>query len=373
MGQVTSNLSIYIPADGETLYGTSFAQGMLNVDLHDHSGAPTKGVPLSSSGFADGSVTAKKLNNVPPTSVADPIGGLGFNPITNALTTEGSLLALYGVGTIGFLAQTSVGPNAAAARTLLGTSGQINVSNGNGASDPVFSIDSTYTDKIPSKTAVQVLTSSGTYTPDPKMIYCMVQVVGGGGGGGGAEASGAGSGVGAGGGGSGGYAYGVFTAAQVLAAGYAVVVGAAGAAGAATNTGTGGSGGATTFGTAPLLQATGGSGGTTSVVGAATSNAGGAAGVGSLGTLNVQGNAGGSGFSIVSTLADFAMGGPGAASYVGGQPVQVGQNGTGAAAGNVGTAYGAGGGGAFSCDTGGAFVGGAGVAGVIIITEFIHS
>ena len=55
MGTTTPNIGLYIPADGETNYGTAFANGMLNLDTHDHSGAPTKGVPLSASGVTPGS------------------------------------------------------------------------------------------------------------------------------------------------------------------------------------------------------------------------------------------------------------------------------------------------------------------------------
>ena len=47
MGTITPNIGIFIPADGEQNYGSSFAAGMVNVDQHDHSGGPNKGPPRS--------------------------------------------------------------------------------------------------------------------------------------------------------------------------------------------------------------------------------------------------------------------------------------------------------------------------------------
>ena len=63
MGQRTPNMSIYIPQNGEDLYGRSFAQGLLNIDSHDHSGAPNNGVQIGTSGIQDGAVTPEKLSN----------------------------------------------------------------------------------------------------------------------------------------------------------------------------------------------------------------------------------------------------------------------------------------------------------------------
>lgn len=90
MGTTTPNIGLYIPADGETNYGTAFANGMLNLDTHDHSGPPHNGVPLSSAGLAAGSVTADKLNN----DVITPGGGLAFD-INHAIETDGILNELY--------------------------------------------------------------------------------------------------------------------------------------------------------------------------------------------------------------------------------------------------------------------------------------
>lgn len=75
MGQFTPNIGLYIPAAGETNYTDSFASGMINLDLHDHSGGPNKGVQITSSGLGDFSVTYNKL----AANVADPTTGIGVN------------------------------------------------------------------------------------------------------------------------------------------------------------------------------------------------------------------------------------------------------------------------------------------------------
>lgn len=54
MGQTTPNMGIYVPSAGETNYDQSFASGMVNVDQHDHTGGPNKGVPIGTGGIADG-------------------------------------------------------------------------------------------------------------------------------------------------------------------------------------------------------------------------------------------------------------------------------------------------------------------------------
>lgn len=80
---VTPNMGIYIPTDGQTNYGASFAAGMANVDLHDHTGGPNNGVVLPTGAFADHSITGVKLNaNVAGT-------GLTYNAVTNQLDLGG--------------------------------------------------------------------------------------------------------------------------------------------------------------------------------------------------------------------------------------------------------------------------------------------
>src|SRR5574338_34789 len=117
MGQTTPNVGIYIPAAGETNYDASFAAGMVNVDQHDHSGGPNKGVPIDTSGIADGSITYQKLN----ANVADNTTGIGTNvgPLANQLMILGLLKNIYQIATAsGFISKD--GSNAHA-RTITGT------------------------------------------------------------------------------------------------------------------------------------------------------------------------------------------------------------------------------------------------------------
>jgi len=139
MGQTTPNIGIYIPDAGETNYDASFEAGMNNIDAHDHSGGPNKGVPLSSSGLADGSVTKEKL----ATDVVTSGEGLaidGGNP--NAIIADGILNSLFKIGSNGVLCRTAAGT--ANARTITGTSNEIVVTNGDGVSgNPTIGIADT--------------------------------------------------------------------------------------------------------------------------------------------------------------------------------------------------------------------------------------
>jgi len=75
MGTFTPNIGLYIPAAGETNYSDAFAAGMMNLDSHDHSGGPNKGLPISSTGLGNFSVTFEKL----AANVADITTGIGVN------------------------------------------------------------------------------------------------------------------------------------------------------------------------------------------------------------------------------------------------------------------------------------------------------
>lgn len=139
MGTITPNISIYIPAAGETNYDASFAVGMINIDQHDHSGPPTKGVPISNSGIAAGSITYDKLN----ANVADNTKGIGTSGVLlNQLILLGNLPAIFNLSaSTGFVA---VNGNNAAVRTITGTANQIAITNGNGtAGNPTFSLSPT--------------------------------------------------------------------------------------------------------------------------------------------------------------------------------------------------------------------------------------
>jgi hypothetical protein len=104
MGTTTPNISLYIPADGETNYGTAFANGMLNLDSHDHSGAPDNGVQLSSAGIADGSITAAKLN----ANVLQAGGGLEFDTLPgDPIQVVSILRSIVGIGSNGIIFRNS--------------------------------------------------------------------------------------------------------------------------------------------------------------------------------------------------------------------------------------------------------------------------
>lgn len=226
---------------------------------------------------------------------------------------------------------------------------------------------------------VQSFTSNGTYTPTAGMKYCRVECVGGGGGGGGAAGSGAAAATGtAGSGGAGGqYSVGFFSAATIGAS-QAVTVGAAGTAGSNVG-GNGGNGGITSLGA--LISADSGLGGTGSIILTANIIPGGQSqGTGTGGYLNSIGSPGSPSIVILNAVSIAAIGGTGGSTYFGGTQTSVAINmaGTGvgsATAGNQGSARGSGGGGGVSVSgtggAGGGATGGIGIAGVVIVTEFI--
>ena len=205
---------------------------------------------------------------------------------------------------------------------------------------------------------VQVITTTGTYTPTAEMVYCIVRMVGGGGGGAGCPAAGGNMAFGLS-GSSGSYSEGFFTS-GTIGVSQAVTIGAGGAGGAA-GANDGGNGGQSTFGA--LMTSPGGQGGGSAVAttgGELTSNGPGAAGTG--GYLNVTGN---------STEGAFAVGGfsttpAGAPSVFGGS----GPGGRSAGSYNA-TGFGSGGGAPSGNSGDGAKAGGAGFAGVCIITEYL--
>lgn len=140
MGQITPNIGIYIPAAGETNYDTSFAAGMINIDQHDHSGGPNKGVRISTSGLDDGSVTFNKLN----ANVADNTTGIGtaVGPFANQLIMLGLLKSIFQLGSDGLIVKNGT---LALARTITGTANQITVTNGDGvAGNPTLSLPTTF-------------------------------------------------------------------------------------------------------------------------------------------------------------------------------------------------------------------------------------
>lgn len=219
----------------------------------------------------------------------------------------------------------------------------------------------------------QVFTASGTYTPTAGMKYCLVELCGAGAGGGGCAGGGGGT-CGSGDSGSGGgYARKIFSAATIGAS-QTVTINAAGTGGAA-GANVGGNGGSTTFGA--LLSATGGTGGTGRTADSAgavggSSSRNGPPGIGSGGDINILG--GNSSNSISLPSGAYTTSGQGGGSYF--CPVGAANS---RATGNAAEAgfapgagsYGCGGSGGSTAGTGGDIAGGAGLTGIVVITEFL--
>lgn len=225
------------------------------------------------------------------------------------------------------------------------------------------------------RTNVQVFgAGSATYTPTAGTKYIVVELVGGGGGGGGVT-TGVGEGGIAGSGGAGGYCRKLFNDTELGAnAAYTVGGGGAGSSGAGVGT----TGTASTFnpaGTGATLTANGGVGGVTNtlvtaaVYGVAGQAAGGTA---TNGDLNIPGGDSGPGWILgANSLLFIGYGGGSALSGApNGAGVTIGANNAG---GNDGSAYGMGGSGAYCGSASTSRDGGAGAAGVLIVTEFISS
>lgn len=206
---------------------------------------------------------------------------------------------------------------------------------------------------------IQIFTSNGTYTPHASMKYCTIECWGGGGAGGGLTGL-ASTSVGTGGGGAGGYSR-KTVAAATIGASKAVTIGTAGAAGTAGNY-AGGNGGATSVGTICVANGgTGGNGGTPGGPGAGATPG--------TGDITAYGEYGGNGMVAAATTA--AYGGKGGSTTIGVGGIG-GIAGSGASsAGAVGVGYGTGGSGGYSNNTTTAVKGGAGLAGYVIITEYV--
>lgn len=230
-------------------------------------------------------------------------------------------------------------------------------------------VTSALTTAGPIKTLIgTVITANGNYTPNAKLAYCMVRMVGAGGGGGGAFDTSSG-----GGGEAGTYGERLFTVAEITAAlsggVIACTIGTAGTAGANTG-GTGGTGGNTVFGS--LMTANGGKGGTglASQPGLAPGWGGNSTAAGTGGTINQPGGPGFTGYGgFVGGSFRSGFGGNGGSSMfaqggIGGTHYNTTTNNP-----LIGTGAGAGGGGA-SADNGVGVTGAAGIRGEIRILEY---
>lgn len=346
---VTNNSSDYSP----TQYNVQ--TGGANGTLNNVVPSATSGVPVISQGSSSQPVFGTAV-------VAG--GGTGdtsftaYSVITGGTTSTGALQNVSGVG----------------------TSGQVLTSNGASAL-PTWQAaggGSGFTTVV-----TQVFTGSGTYTPTASMKYCIIELCGGGAGGGGAAASSAGQFAIGGGGGAGGYAS-KTVAAATIGASQTVTVGGGGAGGTAgANTGTGG--GTTSVGS--IVSATGGSGGvggaafTASGFGSGNISTGGVGGAGSSGIFNLTGGSGSPGTVSWNTVFSTVKGGVGGNSFFGqggaavNAPVANGGLDQDQIAGVVGYSYGAGGSGGCSVcvasSASSSVAGGDGVAGIVVITEYI--
>jgi len=207
----------------------------------------------------------------------------------------------------------------------------------------------------------KMIAASGTYTPDPKMLFAMIEAIGAGGAGGGsigaAEAL-----VQGGGGGGGGYSRKLATKAEIGAS-QPVTIGAAGLGAAGYY---GGTGGATSVGT--LCKANGGGGSPH------FASAGPGAGVtGAIGDLTYAGQPGEAGYSnpSVTTNAITSWSGSGAPGPLGGSGAVAPQtNGGQGYHGNSSIGWGGGGSGASTYHYAANLQGGHGAGGLVMITEF---
>lgn len=360
--------------------------GLINISGGGGSGSPIETLTGDSGGAVP--PTANNINTLGSGSITT-IGNPGTSTITTELTGLTNHSVLLGAGTTTI---TKLGP--------IATTGNVLMSQGS-TTDPAFStatypatttsqeiLYSTATNVVGQLTTAnsalpatnasgtlamrlfsvvtQVFTGSGTYTPTTGMLYCIVECVGGGGAGGSA-ASGVSQSAAGGGGGAGGYARKTLSAATIGAS-QTVTIGAAGSAGSTGNN-PGGNGGTTSLGS--LLTATGGTGGAGSAAGLGSGALGGAGGVGSSGDFNTTGQPGVSGGSIFAAgVTALFFAGAGGNSFFGGGALGNTSVTGGQITGIAANSYGGGGSGGGS--NGGAdTAGGAGFAGVVVITEYV--
>ena len=309
------------PSDGDVLFQLTPA----GVPSFPAIGA----LPISAGGTGVNTITANSF-----------IVGDGTNPVNEiGPLLDGELL----IGSTG---------NAPVATTLTAGAG-VTITEGPGSITINASSVGTF------QTYIQVIESSGTYTPTAGMEYCQIEVLGGGGAGGGARATGGNTCSSGSGGGAGEYARGVFSAATIGASQSVTI----GAGGIGISSGTGGTGGNTSVGA--LISAFGGIGGTSDSAIGSGSREGGLGGTGGTGgEVRTPGSVGG--FSWATYTPPISRSGIGGNSQYG-----AGGNSSSSINGYPGLGYGSGGGGSSNYSSQPARTGGAGAKGVVIITEYI--
>lgn len=214
---------------------------------------------------------------------------------------------------------------------------------------------------------VQVITSSGMYTPTPGAKFGIGRGVGGGAGGGGSSTPPSGQVSSAAGGNSGSYGETKFTITGPISV--TIGAGGKGGTGSASSTGAniGGAGGGTIFGT--IMTCPGGSSGLASnsftVPNVCQSIQTKTAPCTGANIVSIDGEAGGQGLAIGNGLSGRGGGNP-----LGSGGNHVGSEGSLSVVGNNGAGYGSGGSGAFSGSSGAGKAGGNGAPGVIIIMEY---
>lgn len=96
MGTTTANMSIYVPAQGETLYTAQFLAGMQRIDTHDHSGAPDNGVQIGTDGIQDGAITPAKLSVDIGTEVTQQTTDGSATQAAAVSVSEGQCITVFG-------------------------------------------------------------------------------------------------------------------------------------------------------------------------------------------------------------------------------------------------------------------------------------
>ncbi len=159
MGQTTPNIGIFIPAAGEDNYDQSFSAGMINIDQHDHSGGPNKGLPIATEGLGAFSVTFDKLN----ANVVDPTTGIGVSGVfPNQLVMLDPLKAIFQLAPAsGFI---SMDGTSAHVRTFTVGTG-LNLTNPAGvAGNPLLTLTSAVALSVIGTTSeIQVTPTANTY------------------------------------------------------------------------------------------------------------------------------------------------------------------------------------------------------------------